>query len=146
MRKTQLATPVTSYACLPYDTQTINKNLLTHTTTHRHIMNTLHNKVQLVGHLGRNPEVKTLQSGAKIVKMLLATNEYRKNDKGEKVTHTIWHNLTAWGTTADIAAKYLIKGKKVMVCGKLSQDVYTDKQGIKRTATQIILSEINMVG
>jgi single-strand DNA-binding protein len=110
-----------------------------------HIMNNLSNNVQLIGHLGRNPEVKTLDNGTKVVKMLLATNEYRKNEHGEKATHTTWHNLTAWGNTASIAERFLIKGKHVCINGKLANNTYTDKNGIKRYATEIVVNNIEMI-
>jgi single-strand DNA-binding protein len=105
----------------------------------------MQNNVQLIGHLGRNPEVKTLDNGNKVAKLLLATSEYRKNDKGEKETHTTWHNLTAWGSSASIAEKFLIKGKKIAVNGKLSNRMYTDKEGIKRYYTEIIISDLQMI-
>jgi single-strand DNA-binding protein len=105
----------------------------------------MQNNVQLIGHLGRNPEVKTLDNGNKVAKLLLATSEYRKNDKGEKETHTTWHNLTAWGNPASIAEKFLIKGKKIAINGKLSNRMYTDKDGIKRYYTEIIISDLQMI-
>ena len=72
-------------------------------------MNTLRNRVQLIGNLGTAPEIKTLEGGKKIAKLVLATNETHKNKKGEKVTETTWHNLTAWGVQAEIAEKYFAK-------------------------------------
>jgi single-strand DNA-binding protein len=108
-------------------------------------MNTMQNNVQLIGHLGRNPEVKTLHNGSKVAKLLLATNEYRKNEKGEKQTYTTWHNVSAWGNSADVAEKFLIKGKKIAINGKLSNRMYTDKDGIKRNYTEIIISELQMI-
>ena len=108
-------------------------------------MNTMQNNVQLIGHLGRNPEVKTLNNGNKVAKLLLATSEYRKNDKGEKQTHTPWHNVCAWGNAATIAEKFLIKGKKIAINGKLSNRMYTDATGIKRYYTEVIISELQMI-
>ena len=72
-------------------------------------MNTLRNKVQLIGNLGNNPEIITLESGKKLAKFSIATNENYKNAQGEKVTTTEWHNLVAWGKTAEIAENYLEK-------------------------------------
>ena len=72
-------------------------------------MSTLRNKVQLIGNLGTNPEVITLESGKKLAKFSLATNESYKNAKGEKVTETQWHNIVAWNKTADIIEKYVEK-------------------------------------
>jgi single-strand DNA-binding protein len=108
-------------------------------------MHNIKNNVQLIGHLGRNPEIKTLESGKKVAKILLATSEYRKNEKGEKETHTTWHNVTAWGNTADIAEKYLIKGKQIVVQGKISNRMYTDKDGIKRYYSEVIISDLQMI-
>ena len=82
-------------------------------------MNNLRNKVQLIGNLGNNPEVKSLDGGKKLAKFSIATNERYKSAKGEKVTETQWHNLIAWGKTAEIVEKYLTKGKEVAIEGKL---------------------------
>jgi single-strand DNA-binding protein len=67
-----------------------------------HAMNALRNKVQLIGHLGNDPEITNLDSGKKLAKLKLATNETYKNDSGEKITDTQWHNVVAWGKTAEI--------------------------------------------
>lgn len=109
-------------------------------------MNTLRNRVQLIGNLGTTPEVKTLTGGKKVVKLVVATNETYKNQKGEKVTETTWHNLTAWGTNADIAEKYLQKGSEIAIEGKLKNNNYTDKDGIKRYVTDIEVTEFLMLG
>ncbi len=109
-------------------------------------MNTLRNKVQLIGNLGMNPEIKTLDGGKKLAKMSIATNESYKNAKGELVKETQWHNLIAWGKTADIIEKYLKKGSEVAIEGKLINSNYTDKEGVKRYATEIQVSELLMLG
>ena len=109
-------------------------------------MNTLRNKVQLIGNLGQDPEVKALDGGKKLAKFSIATNESYKSAKGEKVTDTQWHNLIAWGKTAEIVAKYLVKGKEVAIEGKLINRNYIDKQGIKRYVTEIEVSELLMLG
>lgn len=109
-------------------------------------MNTLRNKVQLIGNLGQNPEVKELNGGKKVAKFSLATNETYKNKAGEKVTDTQWHNLVAWGKTAEIIEKYLKKGSEVAVEGKLLNRNYTDKEGVKRHVTEIQVSELLMLG
>lgn len=109
-------------------------------------MNTLRNKVQLIGNLGQNPEVKELNGGKKVAKFSLATNETYRNKAGEKVTDTQWHNLVAWGKTADIIEKYLKKGSEVAVEGKLLNRNYTDKEGVKRYVTEIQVSELLMLG
>jgi single-strand DNA-binding protein len=107
--------------------------------------NAFQNNVQLTGHLGRNPEVITFENGKKVVKLLLAINEYRKNAAGEKQTQTQWHNLTAWGTAADVAEKYLIKGKQIMINGKLNNKTYLAKDGSKRYTTEILVNQIQMM-
>ena len=109
-------------------------------------MNTLKNKVQLIGHLGKNPEVITLDSGKKLAKFTIATNDSYKNAKGEKVEDTQWHNVVAWNKTAEIVEKYLIKGKEVAIEGKLSTRSYEDKEGIKKYITEIIVNEVLMLG
>lgn len=108
-------------------------------------MNALRNKVQLIGNLGMDPEVKSLDGGKKLAKMSIATNENYKNAKGEKVTETQWHNLIAWGKTAEIVEKFLKKGSEVAVEGKLINRNYTDKEGIKRYVTEIEVSELLML-
>jgi len=109
-------------------------------------MNALRNKVQLIGNLGMDPEIKTLDSGKKLAKMSIATNESYKNAKGEVVKETQWHNLIAWGKTADIIEKYLKKGTEVAVEGKLLNRNYTDKEGLKRFVTEIQINELLMLG
>ena len=109
-------------------------------------MNTLRNKVQLIGNLGNDPEVKTFEKGKKLAKFSIATNESYKNASGERITDTQWHNLIVWGKTADIVEKYLKKGNEVAVEGKLINRNYTDKQGIKRYVTEIQVSEVLMLG
>ena len=108
-------------------------------------MNALRNKVQLIGNLGMNPEVKTLEGGKKLAKVSIATNESYKNSKGELIKETQWHNLIAWGKTADIIEKYLIKGSEVAVEGKLINRNYTDKDGVKRYTTEIEVHELLML-
>jgi len=109
-------------------------------------MNTLRNRVQLIGNLGTAPEVKVITGGKKVAKLVIATNETYKNQKGEKVTETTWHNLTAWGNNAEIAEKFLEKGSEIAVEGKLKNNNYTDKDGVKRYVTEIEISEFIMLG
>ena len=108
-------------------------------------MNALRNKVQLIGNLGMDPEIKNLDGGKKLAKMSIATNETYKNNKGEKVTETQWHNLIAWGKTAEICEKFLKKGSEIAVEGKLVNRNYTDKEGIKRYVTEIEIHEVLML-
>jgi single-strand DNA-binding protein len=109
-------------------------------------MYALKNKVQLIGNLGNAPEVKTTESGKKLARFSVATNESYRNAKGEKVTETTWHNLVAWGKVAEIAEKYLTKGKEVAVEGKLINRSYTDKDGNKKYITEVEVNEILMFG
>ena len=109
-------------------------------------MNALRNKVQLIGNLGMNPEIKTLEGGKKLAKLSIATNETYKNAKGEKVTETQWHNLIAWGKTVNVIEKYLTKGSEVAIEGKLINRNYTDKEGVKRYITEIQINELLMIG
>jgi len=107
-------------------------------------MNTLRNKVQLIGHLGNNPEIITLESGKKLAKFTIATNENYKNSQGEKVTETQWHNLVAWNKTAEIIEKYVTKGQEIAVEGKLTHRSYETKEGEKKYFTEVVVSEILM--
>ena len=109
-------------------------------------MYALRNKVQLIGNLGAAPEVKKLESGKKVVRFSVATNETYKNAKGEKVTETQWHNLVAWGKVADIAERYLTRGKEVAVEGKLINRSYNDKEGNKRYITEVQVNELLLLG
>ncbi len=105
-------------------------------------MNALRNKVQLIGNLGMNPEIKTFAGGKKLAKVSIATNETYKNAKGEKVTDTQWHNLVVWGKLAEVVEKFLKKGSEVAVEGKLLNRNYTDKEGVKRYITEIQVNEL----
>ena len=109
-------------------------------------MNTLRNKVQLIGHLGQDPEIVNLESGKTLAKFSIATNESYKNAKGEKVENTYWHNIVAWGKTAQIAEKYLVKGKEIAIEGKLTNRSYEGQDGNKRYVTEIVCNELLMLG
>lgn len=109
-------------------------------------MNNLRNSVRLIGHLGQNPDVKALNSGKKLAKCSLATSETYKNEEGERVTETQWHNLVAWGKQADVMEKFLKKGSEVAIEGKLTNRTYTDKEGVKRNYTEVIIHEMLMLG
>ena len=105
-------------------------------------MNTLRNKVQLIGNLGNDPEIITLDSGKKLAKFSLATNESYKDANGEKQTKTEWHNLVAWDKTAEIIEKYVTKGKEIAIEGKLTNRSWDDKEGNKRYTTEVVVSEV----
>ncbi|HLU84441.1 MAG TPA: single-stranded DNA-binding protein [Vicingaceae bacterium] len=109
-------------------------------------MNNLKNKVQLIGNLGNTPEIINLESGKKLAKFSVATNESYRNTKGEWVQETQWHNLVAWGKTAEIAEKYLNKGTEVAIEGKLTNKSYEDKNGVKKYITEVVVNELLMLG
>ena len=109
-------------------------------------MNALRNRVQLIGNLGNDPEIINLDGAGKLAKFAIATNETYKNAKGEKVTDTQWHNVVAWGKTAEIVENYLNKGKEVAVEGKLTTRSYETKEGEKRYITEIRCNELLMLG
>ena len=108
-------------------------------------MNALRNKVQLIGHLGQDPEIVDLDSGKKLVRFSIATNEVYRDSNGDKVTDTQWHNVVAWGKTADIVAQYLSKGNEVAVEGKLIHRTYESKEGEKRYVTEVRCNELLML-
>ena len=109
-------------------------------------MSTLRNKVQLIGNLGQDPEIVTLDSGRKLAKFSLATNESYKNTKGERVTDTQWHNIVAWGKTAEIVENYVTKGKEIAIEGKLTSRSWETKEGEKRYITEVVCNELVMLG
>ena len=110
------------------------------------IMNSLKNSVRLVGNLGMDPEVKIFDGNKKLTKLSLATNDSYKNDKGERITETQWHNLVLWGAQAGIAGDILKKGDELVIEGKLSNRSYIDKDGNKRYATEVVVHEFLKVG
>lgn len=105
-------------------------------------MSTLRNKVQLIGNVGGEPTVTSLESGKKVARFSMATNENYKDSKGEKQTNTNWHNIIAWGKVVDIIEKYVAKGKEIAIDGKLTSRSYEDKEGNKRYVTEVIANEI----
>ena len=108
-------------------------------------MNTLKNKVQLIGNLGNDPEILNLDSGKKLARFNIATNESYKNNKGERVTDTQWHNVVAWGKTAELIEKYVTKGKEVAIEGKLASRSYETKEGDRRYVTEVVCDELLML-
>ncbi|MGB7784596.1 MAG: single-stranded DNA-binding protein [Salinimicrobium sp.] len=109
-------------------------------------MNTLRNKVQLIGHVGNAPEIVNLESGKKLAKFSIATNETYKNNKGEKITDTQWHNVVAWGKTAELVENYVPKGKEIGIEGKLTSRSYEDKDGVKKYITEVVCNELLLLG
>ena len=104
------------------------------------------NKVQLIGNVGNDPEIKNFEGGKKLANLTLATHDAYKNDKGEKVEDTQWHRISAWGKTAEIIEKYVTKGKEIIIEGKLSHRSYEDKSGEKRYTTEVVANEILLLG
>lgn len=104
-------------------------------------MNTLRNSVQLVGNLGRDVEFRNFDSGSSKASFTLATNDYYKNNKGEKVQDTQWHNIVAWGKLAENMNSLISKGSEVLVKGKLVSRSYDDKDGNKRYITEVVANE-----
>lgn len=109
-------------------------------------MSTLKNHVQLIGNVGQEPTITNLDSGKKVVRFSLATNEYYKDGKGEKQTDTNWHTVVAWGKTAEIIEKFVGKGKEIGVTGKLKTRTYTTDEGNERYVTEVEANEILLLG
>ena len=109
-------------------------------------MYSLKNKVQLIGNLGNAPEVKNTESGKKMARFSIATDESYRNANGEKIKETTWHNVVAWGKVADIIEKFLNKGSEVAIEGKLISRSYTDKEGVKKYITEVQVNDLLMLG
>lgn len=109
-------------------------------------MSTLRNRVQLIGRVGNDPEVKTFDGGKKVANINIATNDFYKNEKGERVEQTEWHRVVAWGKTAEIIEQYVTKGKEIAVDGKLTHRSYDDKDGTKRFITEVVVSDVQLLG
>ncbi len=109
-------------------------------------MYALKNKVQLIGNIGSQPEIRNTEGGKKMARFSMATNEVYRNANGEKITETQWHNLVAWGKVADIAEKFLNKGSEIAIEGKLVNRNYTGKDGQKKYITEVQVNEVLMLG
>ena len=108
-------------------------------------MSNLRNQVQLIGNVGNAPEITNFESGKKLSRFAMATNEtYHK--EGEKIQQTEWHNIVAWGKQAELVEKYVDKGKEVAIRGKLTSRSYEIQNGEKRYVTEILVSEILFLG
>lgn len=105
-------------------------------------MNALRNKVQLIGRLGQDPDIKTLESGKKVAHFTMATNENYKSADGTKTEETTWHSIVAWNGLAELASKYLKKGREVCIEGRISYRSYTDKNGVPKSVTEIVASDL----
>ena len=108
-------------------------------------MKSLRNSVQLIGNLGMDPEVKQVSNGNKMARFSLATSDTYKNQKGEKVTDTQWHNIVIWGSLAEVAEKFLKKGNQIAVEGRLETTSYDDKEGKRKFFTQINVNDLVML-
>ncbi len=104
-------------------------------------MSTFRNQVQLIGNLGKDLDFKTIENGNKMVRGPIATNEFYKNNKGEKIQETQCHNLVAWGKTAELMDSLLKKGDEVAVHGKLVHRKYEDSEGNSKYITEIVVNE-----
>ena len=104
------------------------------------------NKVILVGNLGKDPEVRYLDSGVAVANFSLATTENYKNKQGEKVSQTEWHNIVLWRGLAEIAEKWLKKGSSVYIEGKIRTNKWEDKEGNARYNTEILADNMTMLG
>lgn len=105
-------------------------------------MNSLRNRVQLIGNLGQDPEIKKTDKGKSVARFTLATTDSYRNSEGQKVEDTTWHNIVAWNGLAEIATKFLKKGKEVAVEGRIAHRAYEDKEGVQKYFTEIVLSDI----
>ena len=103
------------------------------------------NKVILVGRLGKDPELKYTQGGTPVVRFSLATDETWKDQSGEKQQRTEWHNVVAWRKLAEICGQYLNKGKLVYIEGKVQTRNWEDKDGNKRSTTEIVADNMVML-
>ena len=110
------------------------------------IMGIIRNNVQLIGNVGQEPTVTNLENGKKVARFSLATNVFFKNSKGEKQKETNWHNIVAWGKTAEIVEKYTTKGKEIAVLGKLKTRSFSTDDGIQRVVTEVEAREILLMG
>ncbi len=105
-------------------------------------MSTLRNRVQLIGHVGADPEVKTLESGAKVARIRVATTDSYKGNDGEWKNDTQWHTVTAWEGLANRIEQYIKKGSYVALDGKITYREYTDQAGVKKYFTEIRASNL----
>ncbi len=108
-------------------------------------MKSMNNRVQLIGRLGMDPEVKTFGNDSKMARMSIATSERTKDKEGNYTDQTQWHSVIAWGKLADLATNYLKKGSEVCIEGKLNYRNYENKEGVKQYVTEIVMHEMHML-
>lgn len=104
------------------------------------------NKAILVGHLGKDPELRYTPTGTPVCTFSLATSERYKDREGQQQEKTEWHNIVAWRGLAEICGKYLTKGKQIYLEGKITSRSYDDRDGVKRYITEIIADQMQMLG
>jgi len=109
-------------------------------------MNSLKNRVQLIGNLGADPEVRAFDNGKKFARFSLATNDEYTDKEGQKIKQTQWHQLVVWGKLAETCQKYLSKGKEIAVEGKLTYRSWNDKDGKTHNITEVVVNELLMMG
>lgn len=103
------------------------------------------NSVNLIGAVGNDPEVRTLQGGAKVASFHIATTERYKDRDGNQKEQTEWHNITVWNGKADFVEKYVKKGNNLFISGKLATRQWTDQSGNKRYSTEVVAENIQML-
>ena len=101
----------------------------------------LRNRVTLIGNLGQDPQIKTLDDGRKVAHFTLATNDGFKNADGQKIEEATWHNIVAWNGIAETASKFLKKGREVALEGRIVYRTYEDKKGVVKNITEIVLND-----
>lgn len=109
-------------------------------------MSAIRNQVQLIGNLGKKPEIKTFGTDKKFATFNVATSDYFYDNKGERQQQTQWHNVVVWGKQVEVVEKYLDKGSEIALTGKIMYRQYEDKDGVKRTITEINANDILLLG
>lgn len=109
-------------------------------------MNGLRNKVQLIGRLGQDPDIRMLDSGKKVAHFSIATNGSYRNAEGNRVDETTWHSIVAWNGLAELCSKYLNKGREVCIEGRINYRVYTDKTGQQKNVTEVVATDMVFLG
>jgi single-strand DNA-binding protein len=104
------------------------------------------NKIVIVGYLGRDPEIRYTAQGTAVCNFTIATTEKRKDRAGEAQDVTTWFRVAAWGRQAEVANQYLTKGKQVYVEGRLRQEEYTDRDGVRRQTLEVTATDIQFLG
>ena len=107
-------------------------------------MNSLRNKVQLIGRLGNDPEIITFEDGGKMAKFSLATDESYKDKNGQKVERTFWHSIVVKNGLVNVVENYVTKGQEIAIEGRLTNRSWDDKDGNKRYSTEVVVNELLM--